>query len=34
MKMLFPLALFLLPAALLVMLGPSMMAVVTAIQGF
>jgi len=34
MKMLFPLALFLLPAALVVMLGPSMMAVVSAIKGF
>jgi tight adherence protein C len=34
MKMLFPVALFLLPASLLVMLGPSMMAVVSAIGGF
>ena len=34
MKMLFPLALFLLPAAMVIMLGPSMMAVVSAIQGF
>jgi tight adherence protein C len=34
MKMLFPVALFLLPASLLVMLGPSMMSVVSAIGGF
>ena len=34
MKMLFPLALFLLPAAMLVMLGPSMATVVSAIEGF
>jgi len=34
MKMLFPLALFLLPAAMVVMLGPSLMAVASAIKGF
>ena len=34
MKMMFPVALFLLPASLVVMLGPSLMAVVAAMQGY